>query len=610
MSRFKSSLLRAGLLASLLSFVAAGAAFAEAPNADIRNGMQTPPADQRVALVIGNSNYQTAPKLANPGNDAQSMSQLLNSAGFEVTQATDLTRNDMVRVVQDFTAKVAERGPGTVAMIYYAGHGVQVEGENYLLPVDAKISSSYDLDGNSLRLVDLMGTLDAISSRMRIVVLDACRNNPFPEVNDAGRGLAIVDAPNGSIVGYSTAPGMEAADGDGNHSPYTSAFLNIAREPNLPIEQLFKRVRLEVNHATRGRQTPWESSSLTSDFYFFGDTAVAAGREPDRSPIVQMAANLPSRSVRQAYDYVVSEGSPEYYEEFIRLYPNDPLCDEIRVLHYNLKVAKAWHKAVLANSPFAYKTFHENYSNSLYAPAALKLYGAPKAVPLMQFTHLAKQSPSYKHGNFGPSFAHNKSGGAMGPIQHMPGHAGIEAVRQRQHGQDGWAAGKNRHGPFSAGNRGGNDGKFSKMPGRFNNNPMRTGNKHMFNSGPASFRRRHGRRTLQPALRPGPVAHVVRPRWVRRRRQFVRRRPFVRTAASGGADRELQSMQNRAEHTLCPVFVSRRDDQATSLANRSASTLPPESTMTTFLPLASMRPASSAARPTAPPGSTTSFNSR
>src|SRR6188768_3814074 len=107
MSRFNSTLLRAGLLASLLSF-GTGAAFAEAPTADIRNGMQTPPADQRVALVIGNSNYQSAPKLANPGNDAQSMSQLLNSAGFEVTRATDLTRTDMVRVVQDFTAKVAE----------------------------------------------------------------------------------------------------------------------------------------------------------------------------------------------------------------------------------------------------------------------------------------------------------------------------------------------------------------------------------------------------------------------------------------------------------------------------------------------------------------------
>ena len=111
MSRFKSTLLRAGLLASLLGF-GTGAAFAEAPNADIRNGMQTPPpVDQRVALVIGNANYQTAPKLANPGNDAQSMSQLLNSAGFEVTQATDLTRNDMVRVVQDFPPRSPSAAP-------------------------------------------------------------------------------------------------------------------------------------------------------------------------------------------------------------------------------------------------------------------------------------------------------------------------------------------------------------------------------------------------------------------------------------------------------------------------------------------------------------------
>ncbi|WKA32106.1 caspase family protein [Bradyrhizobium roseum] len=469
---------------------------AEAPTADIRSGVQTLPKDQRVALVIGNSNYQSAPRLANPGNDAQSMSQLLNAAGFEVTQATDLKRSDMVRVVQDFTAKVAERGPGTVAMIYYAGHGVQVEGENYLLPIDAKISTAYDLDANSLRLVDLMGTLESITSRMRIVVLDACRNNPFPQANDAGRGLAIVDAPNGSIVGYSTAPGMEAADGDGNHSPYTSAFINNAREPNLPIEQLFKRVRLEVNHATRGRQTPWESSSLTSDFFFFGDTAVAAGRAPDRSPIVQMAANLPSRSVRQAYDYVVSEGSPEYYEEFIRLYPTDPLADEIRVLHYNLKVAKAWHKAVVANSPLAYKTFHQNYSNSLYAPAALKLYGAPKAVPLMQFTHLAKHSPSYKHGNFGSSFAHNKSGGGSGPFQHMPGHG---ASKPFGNGKMGGLPGRNKQGPFNAGNH----GKFSKMPGKFGNHPMRTGNKHMLGSGQRHFGGGMGNRFSQ-RFSPGP----------------------------------------------------------------------------------------------------------
>jgi len=498
MSRFKSLLLSASLLAGLLGF--AGAAFAEAPNADIRNGMQTPPADQRIALVIGNSNYQTAPKLANPGNDAQSMAQLLNSAGFEVTQATDLTRSDMVKVVQDFSARVAERGPGTVAMIYYAGHGVQVAGENYLLPVDAKIASPSDLDGNSLRLVDLMGTLESIQSRMRIVVLDACRNNPFPEANDAGRGLAIVDAPNGSIVGYSTAPGMEAQDGDGNHSPYTSAFLNSARVPNLPIEQLFKRVRLEVNNATRGRQTPWESSSLTSDFYFFGDTAVAAGRAPDRRPIMQAAANLPSRSVRQAYDYVLSEGSPEYYEEFIQLYPHDPLCDHIRVLLGNLQVAKAWHKAVLANSPFAYKTFYDNYSNSPYAKSALKLQGAPKAVPLMQFTHLAKQSPSFKPGNFGNTPTLGISKGNLGAQAHMPSPSKIVTLP---------AKGMTTINPAHGGNLGKinanpvNAGKVTGYPGKFNSRPMRV-NRPMVTTAPRHFGGRMGGGGFSQRFAAGP----------------------------------------------------------------------------------------------------------
>lgn len=489
MSRFKSTLLRVGLLASLLSF-GTGAAFAEAPNADIRNGMQAPPPEQRVALVIGNSNYQTAPKLANPGNDAQSIAQFLNSAGFEVTQATDLTRGDMIKVVQDFSARVADRGPRTVAMVYYAGHGVQVAGENYLLPVDARVSSPSDLDGNSLRLVDMMGTLESIPSRMRIVVLDACRNNPFPEVNDAGRGLAIVDAPNGSIVGYSTAPGMEAQDGDGNHSPYTSAFLNIAREPNLPIEQLFKRIRLEVNSATNGRQTPWESSSLTSDFYFFGDTVMAAGRAPDRTPIMQVASNLPSRSVRQAYDYVLSEGSSEYYEEFIRLYPHDPLCDHIRVLLGNLQLAKAWHKAVLANSPFAYKTFSDSFSNSPYAKSALKLQVAPKAVPLMQFTHLAKQSPNFKPGNFGHvPVSKIVTLPAKGMNANNPINGGINGNKVTG------LPGKGNSMPI--GKNSGNIGKVSSLPTRIHNHPMRVTKpaftrRPMMNTAPRHFGSRMG----------------------------------------------------------------------------------------------------------------------
>src|SRR5712675_818988 len=227
-----------------------------------------------------------------------------------------------------------------------------------------------------------MATLEAIPSRMRIVILDACRNNPFPTLNDAGRGLAIVDAPNGSIVVYSTAPGTEALDGVGNHSPYTDAFLRLAHEKNVPIEQLFKRIRLDVNNSTDGRQTPWESSSLTSDFYFFGDTAVAATRAPAQMKTAYAVGNLPSRAVRQAYDYVLAENSVDNYQEFIRIYPQDPLCDRIRILLGSLLQANAWHHAVLENSPIAYKSFYDKYSNSPYAPSALKLAEQPKLVPL------------------------------------------------------------------------------------------------------------------------------------------------------------------------------------------------------------------------------------
>lgn len=344
--------------------------------------------EPRVALVIGNGEYQNAPRLENPDNDAHAVAKLLNSAGFEVITATDLTQSEMVQVVQDFSSRLAAHGPNAVAMVYYAGHGIQLAGENYLIPVDARISAPSDLTTSTVRLVDLMATLEAIPSRMRIVVLDACRNNPFPAVNDAGRGLAIVDAPNGSIVGYSTSPGEEALDGRGEHSPYTQAFLNLARQPNLPIEQMFKRIRLQVNQSTDGRQTPWESSSLTSDFTFFGDTLVAAGRPADKAPVVQMAANLPSRSVRQAYDYVLSENRPQYYREFIELYPRDPLADRIRAVLAGLVQATAWHQTVLANSPAAYKSFSETYADSPYAPVALRLQAQPRPIPVLQPSHL------------------------------------------------------------------------------------------------------------------------------------------------------------------------------------------------------------------------------
>jgi hypothetical protein len=409
MSPFKGTFLGACLLASLLALGSTRSAHAqrvatETAAEDPLTQLQ-PPAriagpEQRVALVIGNSNYQNVTQLSNPTNDAKAISQLLNSAGFEVISATDLNHNEMIEVVQEFSSRIAGRGPNTVAMVYYAGHGVQLDGENYLVPVDARTSSEPELINGSVRLVDVMATLEAIPSRMRIAILDACRNNPFRSVNDSGRGLAMVDAPNGSIVAYSTSPGTEALDGDGEHSPYASAFLRLAHQKNLPIEQLFKRIRLEVNNSTEGQQTPWESSSLTSDFYFFGDTAVAATRAPEAEKAVYVADNLPSRASRRAYDYVLAENSIEHYQEFIQLYPHDPLCDRIRALLNNLVQARAWHHAVLINSSVEYRSFYDKYSSSPYAHSALKLAAQPRSIPLSQPTRIMAPS-SLKLGNGG-----------------------------------------------------------------------------------------------------------------------------------------------------------------------------------------------------------------
>ncbi|MDB5576075.1 MAG: caspase family protein [Bradyrhizobium sp.] len=405
MQLFRSTLFGAALLAGLLAagwMRSAQAQTAQATDkpATVGTSLALSGPEQRIALVIGNSKYQNTVQLTNPGNDTRAVAQLLNSAGFEVISATDLSHNQMIQAVQEFSGKIAGRGPNTVAMVYYAGHGVQLAGENYLVPVDAKISSEPDLVNGSLRLVDVMATLEAIPSRVRIVILDSCRNNPFPSLNDAGRGLAIVDAPKGSIVAYSTAPGTEALDGSGDHSPYTAAFLRLANEKNLPIEQLFKRIRLDVGSSTDGQQTPWESSSLTSDFYFFGDTAVAATRAPAQMKMAYAASDLPSRSSRQAYEYVLAENSIENYQEFIRIYPHDPFTDRIRILLGNLVQAKAWHTAVQTNSPLAYKSFYEKFSNSPYAQSALKMSAQPKLIPLSQPTRLLA-APSLKTGGLG-----------------------------------------------------------------------------------------------------------------------------------------------------------------------------------------------------------------
>jgi Caspase domain len=343
-------------------------------------------AESRVALVIGQSAYRAVPALPNAANDGRHMAELLGSAGFDVTAAPDLAQNEMRQAISDFAAKVAAKGPDTVALVFYAGHGLQIDGENYLVPVDIDPKREADIPLQAVRLNDLMNTLGVLPTRMRIFMLDACRNNPFPALSQtAGRGLAIVNtragAP-GSFISFSTSPGAEAEDGSGEDSPYTTAVLTVAKEPNLSIEEAFKRVRVAVNEATDGRQVPWESSSLTSDFRFFGDAASGAtpsgqAAAPKPATVTRSAddwrRDLGGKEPKAAYELVIADNSVAAFEAFGALYGESSYAPRVRSLLERRKEMLAWEVAVATNTAASYEAFLAAYASSDLAATARKL---------------------------------------------------------------------------------------------------------------------------------------------------------------------------------------------------------------------------------------------
>jgi uncharacterized caspase-like protein len=343
-------------------------------------------AENRIALVIGNSNYTAVTALPNPANDAKAMATFLTSAGFEVVQAPDLSQSDLRRTIGNFARSAAAKGPDTVVLVFYAGHGLQVDGENFLVPVDAQIEREADVPLQAMRLADVMNALSTVRSKSTVVILDACRNNPFSAINKTGgRGLAIVDAPNGSLVSYSTAPGTEALDGDGFNSPFTAALTKIGHEPGLPIEQLLKRVRLDVSNATASQQFPWESSSLTAEFSFFpagsgqektatasNQSAGAKSRSETRS-VDSWQKELKSRGAREAYDIVVREDRVEAYQAYLALYPSQPTTPVVRNLVDRRRVMVAWYNAVTINTVASYQLFLASYGGSDFGVTANRL---------------------------------------------------------------------------------------------------------------------------------------------------------------------------------------------------------------------------------------------
>src|SRR5215470_7666732 len=343
-------------------------------------------AENRIALVIGNSSYTSVSALPNPANDAKAMAKFLSSAGFQVMQAPNLTQADMRKTIGNFASMIAEKGPDTVALVFYAGHGLQVDGENFLVPVDAQIEREVDVPLQAMRLSDVMNALASVPSKTVITILDACRNNPFSAINKTtGRGLAIVDSPKGSLVSYSTAPGTEALDGDRENSPFTSALLRVGQVPGLPIEQVLKRVRLDVSNATDRQQFPWESSSLTSEFSFFptGDgqeqsKAASTGQpgttgKSETRSVDAWQKELKSKNAREAYDIVVREDKVEAYQAYLALYSSQPAAPAVRSLLDRRQESIAWYNAVTLNTVASYQAFLASYGNSDFALTANRL---------------------------------------------------------------------------------------------------------------------------------------------------------------------------------------------------------------------------------------------
>jgi hypothetical protein len=267
----------------------------------------TASAETRVALIIGNSNYANANlKLANPANDAGAMQRALQDAGFQTIVRLNAKRLDFYRAVDEFSAKII-RDPHSVGLFYYAGHGVQSDGANYLIPVDAEIETTADLEANAFDVNRVLHAMQAAQNEMNIVILDACRDNPLRRTRSVARGLARIDAPSGTFIAYAAAPGQTAEDGNnGANGVFTAELLKAMSQPNVPLEQMFKKVITGVRADTRNAQTPWSEASVQGDFYFHTQAVPAAvtGVDPRQMELEFWESIKNSRSAAEFRAYL------------------------------------------------------------------------------------------------------------------------------------------------------------------------------------------------------------------------------------------------------------------------------------------------------------------
>jgi len=340
--------------------------------------------EKRIALVVGNGAYAKSP-LATAANDAGLIAQTLQAAGFDVVGARDLDGDTLRKSFRDFIQKAQASGPGTVAMIYLAGYGVQLAGENYFIPVDSNISRDTDIPTEALRISDYARQLASIPLKANIVVLDAARAQPFIEGGQPiASGLALVEPDPNMLVAFNAAPGTVAPEEPGPYGIYAQSLAEMIRTGGLPLPEVFDRVRLRVNEASKGAQVPWNEQKISAPFSFFE-------RGPDAPPEAaqdQVAAirDKPIRDlgVQDAYAAALTRDTLPAYEEFLAAYPNDPMSKRVMAIVAARREAITWRRTYRNDTPEAYWSYLRRYPRGPHAGDArrrLAILTAPVEPP-------------------------------------------------------------------------------------------------------------------------------------------------------------------------------------------------------------------------------------
>ena len=328
-------------------------------------------AEKRIALVVGNAAYQ-AGTLNTPANDAGLIAQTLQAAGFDVVGARDLDQDTLRRACRDFLEKATSSGPDTVAFIYLSGYGVQLEGENYFVPIDAKIARDADVTAEALRVSDYTRPLAALKLKSGIVVLDIARANPFAKSGPplAG-GLAMVEPEPGQLIAFNAAPGTVAPEGQGPYGPYAQALAEMMREGGLPLTEAFDRARLRVNDATKGAEVPWHASKVEASVAFFERASDA----PAPAVSTEQIAAIRSRPIRElavqeAYIAALERDTLDGYSEFLAAYADDPMAKRVRAIVAARREALTWRRTRVVDTPPAYWSYLRRYPQGPHAADA------------------------------------------------------------------------------------------------------------------------------------------------------------------------------------------------------------------------------------------------